>query len=195
MYMQALKDFVQGPGEPLYVIKGKYKTQQAATAAMTTSLSWLQGELSANTLVIVQLQQSANSRDPPLTLPSCPCTLEVVLQALSEAGYVRPRLQGHEVTRLDGHKFSVTATGPTVFEVTVIDVEGGSDGKPPPKVTLANLSGFLDLAMVKKSPYLQILVKLQFNAASNRFQFGYPEVHFSRAYRFRNGDFLNLAWM
>lgn len=197
LYMQALADFVQGPGEPLYIIKGKYKTQQAAAAAMTAGQNWLSGELTATTTVMVQLQQSANAKEQPPTLPPGPCSLEAVLQALSEAGYVRPRLQGHEVTRLDGHRFQVQASGSTVFEVTVIDgtaVGQDKQEKPPPKATPANVSGYIDLAAVKKSPYLQIITKLQFNMGTNRFIFGYPEVHFNKAYRFQKGDFLNLAW-
>jgi len=40
----------------------------------------------------------------------------------------------------------------------------------------------------------QVVTKLQFNAATSRFIFGYPEVHFKKIYRFTKGDFMNLAW-
>ena len=146
-------------------------------------------------MVLVQMAPGADKEKLP-TVPSGPRTLEAVLQALSEAGYVRARLQGHEIARADGTRnYTVKATGPTVFEVAVTDTTKElPQGAAPPKPTPTNISTYMDIGVLKKSPYLSIISKLQFNATTSRFTFGYPEVHLQKTYRFCKGDFLNLAW-
>lgn len=190
LYLHALEDFTMQPSETLYIIKGKYRTGQAATAVQNAGQNWVPGELTSDSLVAVQIQVAANEKVP--VVPVAPARLESFLQALAEAGYVRIRLQGHEITRQEGsHKYNVVASGPTTMEVTV---EEPKEGKDPPKPSPANASSFVDIVAVKKSPHLQIVPKLQYQTASNRMIFGYPEVHFKKAYRFTKGDFVNLAW-
>lgn len=190
LYLQALEDFTMSPSEALYIIKGKYRTGQAATAAKNAGQNWVSGELTSDSLVSVQIQAAAGEKVP--VIPVAPARLESYLQALGEAGYVRIRLQGHDITRQEGaHKYDVKVTAPTTLEVTV---EEPKEGKEPTKATPANVSSFVDIVAVKKSPHLQILTKLQYQTATNRMIFGYPEVHFKKTYRFTKGDFVNLAW-
>jgi hypothetical protein len=151
LYMQALDDFEQGPGEAIYVIKGKYKLAQGATALRDASQNWVSGELTADSPVTVQLIHKG--QDAPPVLPSGVNTFEAVLQALCEANFVRCRLQGHELSRVEGsRKYTVTSTTPAALEVTVVDTT--KDPESGPKLGGA-VSNFVDISMVKSSPYLQ----------------------------------------
>ena len=153
LYMQALDDFEQGPGEAIYVIKGKYKLAQGAAAVRDAGPNWVSGELTADSPVTVQLINSASSQDLPV-LPSGVNTFEAVLQALLEANFVRCRLQGHELTRVEGsRKFNVTSTTPAALEVTVVDTT--KDPESVPKTSAGAVSNFVDISMVKSSPYLE----------------------------------------
>lgn len=190
LYLSALEDFMQRPGEALYVIKGKYKTGQAATALRNSSQNWVPGELTSDSIVALQVIPAPGEKLP--AIPATPASLEHHLRALAEAGFVRVRLQGHEIERQEGsHKYTVKATAPTVLEVQVTDVT--KEGTVP-KATPASISSFIDIVAVKKSPYLQVVTKLQYQTTNNRLNFGYPEVHFKKHYRMTKGDLVNLAW-
>lgn len=189
LYVQASEDFCMAPGEPIFVLKGKYRTSQAATAVKAASQNWIEGELTADSVVAVQIQAAPGEKVPEL--PKSPARLEVFLKALAEAGFVRIRLQAHEVARQEGtHKYTVKAASPTALEVMVTE---GKEGKEV-KVTPANVSNFVDIAAIKKSPHLQVVTKLQYQMSTNRMMYGHPEVHFSKPYRFTKGDFVNVAW-
>jgi hypothetical protein len=153
LYMQALDDFEQGPGEAIYVIKGKYKLAQGATTLREEGRNWVSGEMTEDSPVTVQLINSANVEKPPV-LPSGVNTFDTVLQALCEANFVRCRLQGHEISRIDGsRKYKVTSTTPAAMEVSVLDTT--KDPEAVPKTNASTLSSFVDIAMIKSSPHLQ----------------------------------------
>jgi hypothetical protein len=190
LYLLAVEDFSMPPSEPVYIVKGKYKLGQGATAVRTAGQNWIEGELTGDSLVAFGVMVGQGEKVP--VVPVAPARLESCLQALAEAGFVRVRMAGHDITRQEGtHKYKVSATAPTTLEVAV---EESKEGKPPLKATAANISSFIDISAVKKSPYLQIVYKVQYEAAKNRMAIGYPQVHFKKAYRFTKGDFVNLAW-
>ena len=194
LYLLALEDFVQRPGEALYVIKGKYRTGQAASAVRTSGQNWVPGELASDSTVALQVIPAPGEKVPALPAGT-PGSLESHLRSLAEAGFVRVRLQGHEIERQDGtHKYTVKATAPIVLEVQVIDTTKEGKEAAVPKATPANISSFIDVVAVKKSPYLQVVTKLQYQTANNRLNFGHPEVHFNKPYRMTKGDLVNLAW-
>jgi len=172
LYLLALDDFSLPPSEPLYIIKGKYKLGQQATAVMKASQNWVSGELTSDTLVALVVLAEPSEK-VQVTVPAIPARMETCLQALAEAGFVRVRLNNHEITRLDGtHKYKVVAASPTAMEIPVIEAK---EGKEAAKASVHNIASFLDVAVIRKSPHLQIVYKVQYETTKNRLGIGYPQ--------------------
>lgn len=186
LYFLALEDMVMGMAEPIYVLKGKYRTGQPATTLTTSSTNWFSGELSQDSHVSIHVVGHEGEKAP--TLPKNPSTLQEHLKALAEQGFTRIRIQGHDVQRDNAsNNYTVKHTSPIVLEVPVVEGQAA-------KVTPANVGNTVDVVAVKKSPYICITPKLRFLMKTNRLDFGYPEVTFKKPYRFTKGAFINLAW-
>jgi hypothetical protein len=62
------------------------------------------------------------------------------------------------------------------------------------KATLSNFCQYLDVAILKASPHLQVVHSLQYDHITNRLSSGFPGVFLKENLRDKQGELVQLTW-
>ena len=179
IYIQVLQDMLFLPTTPLFVLKGKVKTGEAASSAKETSECWVSAEFMPDTLTILE------SKPDSLIKVAGVHRMENLLQELAKQKLVMPRILGHTITRVgDTDNYEVKADEALVFDVGVNDEKM--------KATPVNIGAFTDMVALKKSPVIGIVVRLS-TTNSSRMNTNHPIVAFRKTTRATAGQFVQLS--
>ena len=180
IYLHGKADDVVCHNKPLFFIKGKFQTGQAAVAAMARGSNWVTWDVTGDSIVFCR------AAGVP-TMPSGPMPLNKVLGVLESAGHVRVRVHKHgcaEREPTDSSKYIVKK-----MEVNVLLPNLAEEGE----ATVANISHYCSVPAIKDSQHLMTVHVLDFVMKDKMLMCDYPAVFLQKPLRLKQGEFLQLA--
>lgn len=175
--------------KPLYLLKGKFKTGQAATALMQGEAgNYVEWSMTAGSEVNMRPSSPLTTALPEQVLP-----LQDFLSALELQGHVRVKLHKHKVEKPavgpgvpggSSDKFLVTSAEPVALEPNVKET-----GSP----TLGSLGSYVDLGQTKASDLVRIVHRLEYDPKAKNITCGYPGIHLKKSLRISAGQAIPLV--
>jgi hypothetical protein len=182
LYVLGREDGTLDNQEPMFLIKGTFKTGQAGTALLTSGDNWVSWEVTGDSLVSCK----APGVRPPM--PAGLLTLDRVLGVLESAGHVRVKIMKHSTAERNPAapgKFTVTRKEVAVLQPTV------SDSGP---ANAANFSSFVSVAALKTCADLVVAHRLDFTTKDKTLTCDYPGVFLKKPVNLRAGELVQLTF-
>jgi hypothetical protein len=168
--------------KPLYLLKGRFKTGQAATAVMATGDDWVEWSMKPDSAVTLRPTTPLSAVLPDQVLP-----LSTFLSKLEALGHVRVKVHKHKVEKAEGP--GVTGYKISTLEPVALEPVVREQGEP----SLASLAGFVDLSATKSSDLVQVVHRLEYDPKAKSINCGYPGVHLTKNIRIKAGQVIALV--
>lgn len=182
LYVEGFSDGVLTNTEPLFQIQGRFKVGQAGTDLMNQGNSWVNWDVTGESLVTCR---ASGALTKPLPVGLHP--INEFLGVLEVNGYVRVKIKTHGTAERNMAKpgtFIVKAES-----VAVLDPAVAEKGV----ATVNNISSFVSTAGLKTSPHVLIAHRLEFNLKAKELTSDYPGVFLKSPLQVKKGDFVQLA--
>ncbi len=189
LFILGLADDVISDVKPLCVLRGKYLTDPAAVASMKDPLSKsVAFKLKGDSLITASVTTKKTH-----SIPKQPMPLSALLEALSSHGLANFKLHKHSIALLDSGDWEVNSDGNVTLEIPALGEKATDDLVPPTK---DNFGNFLNLAALKTSPHVHIVLNLIVDETKSgaKIHGGMANVHLKVPIECKKDELIQLTW-